>query len=75
MMWDAHQKARGEIGSYRIPPWPQKILRYLRQSNGVPLEIVSKVILRHQDLKTTQIYLGKASEHETIQWVDILHGK
>ncbi len=26
--------------------------------NGVPLEIISKVILRHQDLKTTQIYLG-----------------
>jgi integrase len=27
--------------------------------NGVPLEIISTVILRHQDLKTTQIYLGK----------------
>lgn len=27
--------------------------------NGVPLEIMSKVILRHQDLKTTQMYLGK----------------
>jgi len=30
--------------------------------NGVPLEIVSKVILRHQDLKTTQVYLGKISD-------------
>jgi len=43
--------------------------------NGVPLEIVSKIILRHQDLKTTQIYLGKVSESEAIRWMDILHGK
>jgi integrase/recombinase XerD len=43
--------------------------------NGVPLEIVSKVILRHQDLKTTQIYLGKVSDTEAIRWMDNLHGK
>jgi len=43
--------------------------------NRVPLEIVSKVILRHQDLKTTQAYLGKVSESETIRWMDILHEK
>jgi integrase/recombinase XerD len=43
--------------------------------NGVPLEIVSKVILRHHDLKTTQIYLGKVSEIEAIRWMDTLHGK
>ncbi len=43
--------------------------------NGVPLEIIAKVILRHQDLKTTQIYLGKISDTEAIRWMDILHGK
>ena len=43
--------------------------------NGVPLEIISKVLLRHQDLKTTQIYLGKISDTEAIRWMDILHGK
>jgi integrase/recombinase XerD len=43
--------------------------------NGVPLEIVSKVILRHQDLKTTQAYLGRVSETEAIRWMDIIHGK
>jgi len=43
--------------------------------NGVPLEIISKVILRHQDLKTTQNYLGKISDTEAIRWMDILHGK
>jgi integrase/recombinase XerD len=36
--------------------------------NGVPLEIISKVILRHQDLKTTQVYLGKISDAEAIRW-------
>jgi integrase/recombinase XerD len=43
--------------------------------NGVPLEIISKVILRHQDLKTTQIYLGKVSDTEAIRWMDTLHEK
>jgi integrase len=43
--------------------------------NGVPLKIISKVILRHQDLKTTQIYLGKISDTAAIRWMDILHGK
>ncbi len=43
--------------------------------NGVPLEIISKVILRHQDLKTTQIYLGKVSDAEAIRWMDSLHEK
>jgi len=43
--------------------------------NGVPLEIISKVILRHQDLKTTQVYLGKVSDSEAIRWMDVLHGK
>jgi integrase len=43
--------------------------------NGVPLEVISKVILRHQDLKTTQVYLGRVSDSEAIRWMDILHGK
>jgi integrase/recombinase XerD len=43
--------------------------------NGVPLEIIPKVLLRHQDLKTTQVYLGKISDTEAIRWMDILHGK
>ena len=43
--------------------------------NGVPFEVISKVILRHQDLKTTQIYLGRISEAEALRWMDVLHGK
>ena len=43
--------------------------------NGVPLEIISKVLLRHQNLKTTQVYLGKVSDSEAIRWMDVLHEK
>ena len=32
--------------------------------SGVPVEIVSKVILRHANLSTTQRYLGKVSDVE-----------
>jgi integrase len=57
---------------------PHDLRRYsatYASRNGIPLEIVSKVILRHRDLKTTQIYLGKISDSEAIRWMDILHGK
>jgi site-specific recombinase XerD len=43
--------------------------------NGVPLEVISKVILRHSDLKTTQMYLGKVTDAEAIRWIDVLHSK
>jgi len=43
--------------------------------NGIPLEVISKIILRHQDLKTTQMYLGRISEAEALRWMDALHGK
>ena len=41
--------------------------------SGVPIEIVSKVLLRHADLSTTQRYLGKVSDHEAIRWIESLH--
>jgi integrase len=41
--------------------------------SGVPLEIVSKVILRHRNLSTTQIYLGKISDSEAIRWIENLY--
>jgi len=42
--------------------------------SGVPLEIVSKVILRHANLATTQRYLGKVSDTEAIRWIENIHG-
>ncbi len=41
---------------------------------GTPIEIVSKVILRHAKLSTTQRYLGKISDTEAIRWIENLYG-
>ena len=42
--------------------------------SGTPLEIISKVLLRHSNLSTNQMYLGKISDAEAIRWIDRLHG-
>jgi integrase/recombinase XerD len=42
--------------------------------SGAPLEIVSKVILRHASLSTTQVYLGKVSDIEAIRWIENIYG-
>lgn len=42
--------------------------------SGRPIEIVSKVILRHSNLSTTQRYLGKASDTEAVRWIENLYG-
>ena len=42
--------------------------------SGVPLEIVSKVLLRHKSLRTTQVYLGRVMDAEALRWMDILYG-
>jgi len=38
--------------------------------SGAPIELVSKVILRHANLSTTQRYLGKVSDSEAIRWIE-----
>jgi integrase/recombinase XerD len=35
---------------------------------------VSKVILRHANLSTTQRYLGKVSDTEAMRWIENLYG-
>jgi integrase len=42
--------------------------------SGMPLEVISKMILRHQNLVTTQRYLGKISGAEALHWMDRVHG-
>ena len=42
--------------------------------SGIPIEIVSKVILRHSDLSTTQRYLGKVNDSVAIRWIETLYG-
>ena len=38
--------------------------------SGTPIEIVSKVIMRHAHLSTTQRYLGKVTEGEAMRWIE-----
>jgi integrase len=42
--------------------------------SGMPIEIVSKILLGHSSLAITQNYLGKISDTEAIRWIDNLHG-
>ena len=42
--------------------------------SGRPLEIVSKVLLRHAHLSTTERYLGKVSDTEAIKWIENMFG-
>ena len=42
--------------------------------SGTPIEIVSKIILRHAHLSTTQRYLGKVTDAEAIRWIENLYG-
>ena len=41
--------------------------------SGVPIEIISKLILRHSNLSTTQIYLGKISDSEALKWIETIY--
>ena len=42
--------------------------------SGVPIEIISKVILRHANLSTTtQRYLGTICDVEAIRWIENIY--
>ena len=60
-----------------IEPRPHDLRRHAAtyaSRSGTPIEIVSKVILRHADLSTTQRYLGKVNDTEAIRWIETLYG-
>ena len=68
--------ATGERVGVQLNPYDlRRHLATFASRNSVPFEIISKVLLRHQNLKTTQLYLGKVSDSEAIRWMDILHGE
>ena len=55
-------------------PCDSPMLRKLfRPKANVPLEIISKIILRHSSLQTTEIYIGKVSDTEAIRWIKNLY--
>lgn len=41
--------------------------------SGVPIEIVSKIILRHSNFSTTQRYLGTVNDVEAMRWIENIY--
>ena len=64
-----HVRMRSHQGGLR----PHDLRRHAAthaSRSGTPIEIVSKVILRHANLSTTQRYLGKVSDVEALRWIE-----
>jgi integrase/recombinase XerD len=67
-------KKAGEKVETRLRPHDlRRFAATYASRSGVPIEIVSKVILRHANLSTTQIYLGKVSDTEAMRWIENLY--
>ena len=59
-----------------VHPTPHDLRRFAAtyaSRCGTPIEIVSKVILRHANLSTTQRYLGKVSDTADMRWIENLY--
>lgn len=67
-------KKAGEMVGVRLRPHDLRrhAATYVSRA-GVPIEIVSKIILRHSNLSTTQMYLGKVSDNEAMRWIENLY--
>jgi len=68
------KKAGALVGIHLKPHDLRRHAATYASRSGTPLEIVSKVLLRHSNLSTTQRYLGKISDVEAMRWIDNLHG-
>ena len=69
-------KKAGELAGVNLRPHDLRRHAATHASrSGIPIEIVSKVILRHAHLSTTQRYLGKISDIEAMKWVENLYGQ
>jgi len=67
-------KKAGEKAGIRLRPHDlRRFAATYASRSGVPIEIVSKVILRHANLSTTQIYLGKVPDTEAMRWIENLY--
>ncbi len=66
-------KAGSVVGIHLRPHDLRRHAATYASRSGVPIEIVSKVILRHSNLSTTERYLGKISDVEAMKWIDTLY--
>ena len=66
-------KKAGQMVGVRLRPHDLRrhAATYASRS-GVPIEIVSKIILRHANL-SSQMYLGKVSDNEAMRWIENLY--
>ena len=68
------QKAGEMVGIHLRPHDLRRFCATYASRAGTPIEIVSKIILRHAHLSTTQRYLGKISDTEALKWIENLYG-
>ena len=67
-------KKAGELAGLNLRPHDLRRHAATHASrSGTPIEIVSKVILRRAHLATTQRYLGKVTDAETMRWIESLY--
>jgi len=67
------KKAGEKVGIRLRPHDLRRFAATYASRSGVPIEIVSKVILRHANLSTTQIYLRKVPDTEAMRWIENLY--
>ena len=67
------RKAGNMVGVYLRPHDLRRHAATFASRSGVPIEIISKIILRHANLSTTQIYLGNISDSEPLKWIETLY--
>jgi integrase len=67
------RKAGNLVGVYLRPHDLRRHAATFASRSGVPIEIISKIILRHANLSTKQIYLGNISDSEALKWIETLY--
>lgn len=67
------RKSGGLVSSFLRPHDLRRHAATQASRSSIPLEIVSKVILRHADISTTQRYLGTINHDEASRWVEHLN--
>ncbi len=64
------KKAGRKIGVEISPHDLRRHAATYASRSGATIEIVSKIILRHANLSTTERYLGKVSDSEAMRWIE-----
>ena len=72
--WSIVVKAGKLVGIHLRPHDLRRHAATYASRSGTPIEIISKVVLRHSNLSTTQRYLGKVSDTEAMRWIENLYG-